>query len=473
MSRLVEGAGPAVDGDAPAQRQVAGRHRQLLVLGLAVFGVHALSPSVQPSDSRLSVLTSWSALTRHDFHLERYPQVAGLSYRADLVTHNGHVLPYFPWPTLLLATPATVLAWLAGVDPASISISDPNRTFLLEVPTASLLVALSTVGIYLAVRRAAAVAGSHRTALLAALVFAFASSAWSVASRALWQQTASILFLTCAIIALQRLADDRRWAWWAGVFIPLCCLARPTDAVFAGLALLYALLRLRAAIVRVLLPMAAVLGVFFAVSYSQYGTVLPPYYQAGHRFAEPKKLQFADAVWVNLISPNRGLLVYDSAIVLAAVAGTVLLWRAGRLQGLELVLVLTVVAQLITISRYGSTGGPTYGPRLMIDILPCLSVLGGPAYRWIVDQRWRRPGARHRAVVGAAAAVVLWSVFVTATGATLRAGYCWSAYPTLIDDAPHRVWDWSDPQFLRPYRDLAAGDGVRQVVAGSCKPATG
>jgi hypothetical protein len=439
-------------------------NRLLGKLAGAVFGVHTLSPSGQPSDSRLSVLTSWSALTRHTFRLDGYPQVAHLKYRADLVSRGGHVLPYFPWPTLLLATPATLLARLFGVDPASISISDPNRTFLLEVPTASLLVALTTVGIYQAVRRAA---GEHRAALLAALLFAFASSAWSIASRALWQQTASMLFLTCAIVALQRLAEGRRWAYGAGAAITLCVLVRPTDAVFVVLALGYAALRLRSGILRVLLPMAGLLSVFFAVSYSQYGTVLPPYYQVGRRFSEPKKLQFWNGMLVNLISPNRGLLVYDSVIVLAAVLGTVLLWRSRRLRVLEVVMLLAIAGQLLTISRYGSTGGPTYGPRLMIDILPCLVILGAPAYRWVL--RWRQYGRWARLVLAGCLVVLVWSVFVNATGAVLRSGYCWSAYPSLIDDAPQRVWSWSDPQFLRPYRDLADGDSIRQVAIGSCK----
>jgi hypothetical protein len=38
---------------------------------------------------------------------------------------------------------------------------------------------------------------------------------------------------------------------------------------------------------------------------------------------------------------------------------------------------------------------------------------------------------------------------VHARGATSIAANQWSALPSSVDDARWRVWDWSDPQFLR------------------------
>jgi hypothetical protein len=64
--------------------------------------------------------------------------------------------------------------------------------------------------------------------------------------------------------------------------------------------------------------------------------------------------------------------------------------------------------------------------------------------------------------------VLIWGLFINGTGAAFRDGYCWSAYPNTIDSHPSRVWDWSDPQFLRPYHDLADGRSIKSVVAGSC-----
>ena len=63
---------------------------------------------------------------------------------------------------------------------------------------------------------------------------------------------------------------------------------------------------------------------------------------------------------------------------------------------------------------------------------------------------------------------MIWSVGVNATGAVLRSGYCWSATPVHVDEDPSRIWDWSDPQFARPYRLALQGESLRTVVLQTC-----
>ena len=41
------------------------------------------------------------------------------------------------------------------------------------------------------------------------------------------------------------------------------------------------------------------------------------------------------------------------------------------------------------------------------------------------------------------------SVIINGTGAVSQPASDWNLRPVNVDDAPGRVWDWRDPQFLR------------------------
>jgi hypothetical protein len=204
---------------------------------------------------------------------------------------------------------------------------------------------------------------------------------------------------------------------------------------------------------------------FVGFSYSQYGQLLPPYYVPS-RLEQRGPFTFAGALSMNLISPSRGLIIYDPIVLLAAF-GVVARIRARRMGELDLLVTIAIVGQWLTISAYESTGGATYGPRLMIDIVPYLVVLSVPALSSVLD--WRRC---HRLLARLALtgclAVLVWGGAVNATGGLLRSAFCWSANPVPVDLQPSRVWDWGDPAFLRPYKDLLEGLPASQVVAGSC-----
>lgn len=432
-------------------------------LGAFVFLVHTLSPTPQSGDSRLSAITAWQFFHHFNLHLDSYQVVADLTYRRDLISFDGHTLPFYPWPTMLFAAPADFLLALIGRSPATMSISDPSQVWMVEVPTASLMVALTTV----LLRKF--ILSSHRpwatppVALTAALVFAFGTSAWSIASRALWQQTVSMLFLVCALLAVQRLS--RSWVHGAllGVFLGLAAIVRPTDVVIVALIGGWVLLTDRRRVLPAAGGLLAVGLVFVGFSHAQYGAILPPYYLASN-LSGVVEYGFWDSIGVNLVSPSRGMVFFDPVLLFAA-AGLVMMWRRGTIVSFDVVLGLTFVGQLLVVAKYGSSGGSTYGPRLMIDVLPFLVVLSAPVLALLLQVR---PAPR-RVVSGLIIAGLIWSLFVNATGGLMRSGYCWSATPTPLSASPERVWDFSDAQFFRPYRDLIDGRSVHQVVLGSCR----
>mgnify|MGYP006954418096 CR=1 FL=1 len=98
---------------------------------------------------------------------------------------------------------------------------------MVELIIASALTAAAAVVIFLF-----AATLSNRTAALAvALVFAFATPAWSIGSRALWMHGFSMLLLPAGLWAVWR----GRWAL-AGALFALAFFARPTNVVGLGLA---------------------------------------------------------------------------------------------------------------------------------------------------------------------------------------------------------------------------------------------
>lgn len=452
--------------DLDEQSELTGKGwKQPLALGLIVFIVHSLSPTPQSGDSRLSTITAWQFFRNFDLHLEGYPIVEALTYRRDLFVYDDHLLPYFPWPTMLLAGPGGFAAALFGHSPDTLSISDPSQVWLVEVPTASLMVAITAVVIRSYVLGLNNRWSNNAIAWVAALVFAFGTSAWSVGSRALWQQTASMLFLALALLALQRIDRGRQQSLFLGLWLGLALVMRPTNAIAVAFFVLWLCLRRRRSVLVAGLGFAAVLLPFLVFSRLQYGQFIPPYYLP-NRFEEDSPFSAWESLWMNLISPSRGLLVYNTVAVLA-VFGTVFSIRKKTFSEIDGLMVASCVAQLVAITSYGSTGGSTYGPRLMIDILPFLVLLAVPIFSLLTTSFKKKSFWQRLATIGVVL-LLFWGVFVNATGALMRSGYCWSASPVQIDEQPDRVWDWSDPQFLRPYADILNGRPLHDVIAGSC-----
>lgn len=109
------------------------RRRRLLpvLLGVGVFLIGTSSPSVQVTDSRLTVATATSLLTEGDLDLDEFEQVdrLGRPYDVAVAVVDGHRMWYFPWPIALFAVPAVAVAQLFGVDTGGLRPSDTNQTW--------------------------------------------------------------------------------------------------------------------------------------------------------------------------------------------------------------------------------------------------------------------------------------------------------------------------------------------------------
>ncbi|UDY37768.1 hypothetical protein [Dermatobacter hominis] len=398
------------------------------------------------------------------------------------------VRDYFPWTSALLAVPAvvvadTVAAITGGADSGEL-LADGDLT-VLHTASASMVV----VGAVLAIRAAAValLTGSRRRRRLlanaSALVFALGTSAWSTASRALWQHTPSLLLSSLALWCAVRVALDdpatgapapagsRRpridpWVVGLGAAAVGATIARPTNLAFAVVVVGWALLRRREELAPTLLSAAlgavAVVAAFVLVSWALLGRAVPEYYAAGRlRFGG----WFAEAVAANWVSPSRGLLLASPVLVLA-VPGTVVAWRdRGRpgVRSLSVALWVAVAAVTVSVSAFPQWwAGHSFGPRFMTEAVPLLVVLSLPAVdRVVAPERWRSGAAhpgRARAALAAVVVLALWSVAFHAVGSVAGVTGCWNRYPDDVDDDPGRVWSVADAQVLEPVHRVLDGD---------------
>ena len=143
-----------------------------------------------------------------------------------------------------------------------------------------------------------------------------------------------------------------------------------------------------------------------------------------------------------LLSPSRGLLIF-SPIVAVALAGFADARRAPWGSPLPWC-AAAAIAQFILYGGYAVWwAGHTYGPRYMLDVLPALVPLAAAALARV------RLSSAAAALCGLALA---WSIAMSATGAFFYPHDEWNTSPVSVDRDHGRLWDWSDPQFVRCWR---------------------
>ena len=186
------------------------------------------------------------------------------------------------------------------------------QRFRLSMVTASLLSALSVLLLYFALLK---ICESPRQSLLFAMVYAFGTCVWSVASRGLWQHTAGLVFL-CAAFWLLLQEDDWR-VGLAGLMLGFAVASRPTNILLAVVCAAYVFFRKRRPF-----PLFASLALFPAALVTLYSAVYlgnPLAFGQAYRAGSFGGRFFAGMAGL-LASPSRGLFVF-SPVFLASVAG--------------------------------------------------------------------------------------------------------------------------------------------------------
>ncbi len=177
---------------------------------------------------------------------------------------------------------------------------------------------------------------------------------------------------------------------------------------------------------------------FCAYSWSVFGQLLPDYYQQG---ADLSLANLYAGLPANLISPSRGLLIFVPMLV-SLVVLVVAEWRELEHRRLVWMALFIIAMRLVPASAYRKWwGGGSYGPRLMMPVIPWAFLLAVLASRaWLA-------GPRRRLMVAFGLVTVALSVGINFRGAFSQSTADWNG-KFQIDKNPAVVWDIRHPQFL-------------------------
>lgn len=447
--------------------------RRCALLFACVYLVHAVMPVSIQGDSRWTIPTALSFIHGRGADIRYYAPaiVASGFYEAECVDPDhsrrfpissldqcakGRLYSFSPIGVVIVAVPF-VAALEASLDLASPLLKplagrfhrpwlDPflnddlaGCTTLVENLVSSLFTAGAVAVLYLAALELLPAA----SALALALIFAFGTLLWSVVSRALWQHSPSVFLNSLLVLVLIRGNYRRGTCIFAGFILGLAFFMRPTNAVPILVIGSYLLWHLRwRALWMITGGLLPTLG-FVLLNLHMYGSLLAPFFLPVREGST--SLAFHPAIVLalisNLASPARGLFVFMPFFLFLLIPR---IWRermpASFREMRPWFCGVIALHMLLVATHTDWWGGFSYGPRYLSDILPYLMLLWSPVLPWMARDR-----RRQTMVI----ATVIVSALIQFRGARDIRVHQWNSAPVSVNDHTARIWDWSDPPFLR------------------------
>jgi hypothetical protein len=449
-------ARPLPGGEGPVERHFRQQAPLWLVVGcFAIFSIVYSAPvTYTGSDPHFALLTSQALIQKQTIKLDSYfPKDMGLmQVRAH---ENGHLYYFFPIGTPLMSTPFVWLANLRGRD----MINDAADRDLQQ-----LMASLSVTGIFLLLYFIARRFVSQGYSLLLASGFTLGTSFAGNLGTALWSFNFEVVLLLAAVLLAIR---TTAWSGLAkpvflGWLLVMAYLCRPTAALGVAAILGVVAARSLTAAIKAGIVVAVGVALFFAFSWREYGTLLPPYVAlvAG---LEPDL--FWRAFYATVFGPSRGFLVYAPMLVLTFAGLAVNAPRFIR-NWLFWCMSAWVAAQILMIARFHIWwGGWGFGNRLFTDGLVPSFVLTALYMGAVVDAK---APVRIRRVTWVFATLALLGTFInTYQGLYNESTQQWNVP---ITENLEYVWDWRYPQFLASPTLLAERDlDIKQTLKNRAK----
>jgi len=438
-----------------------GSPRTSALLFLGIFLFCGISPVNTSFDSRWTVFIALNLWRHQHAYLDEFDaQMRAWDYYAleciessgrpsQTQVCDGHWYTIYPLAGPVMSAPL-IFAQLAILRPLQPFLSrfhpadpvidgfihaQPEAGYpLFEKEAASFLVGLATVLIYLIARGYLA----EGRAVILALLFGLGTSVFSIAARALWQHTWSILLLTLIIYMLERARQFPSFAAWVGIPVAIAYTVRPTNAILVVVFTVYVAFRHRRQLPAYLLAAAPVAAVFFLGNWSIYHKLFSGY-QTSMAVSMPDFARSLNALAGNLFSPARGVLIFTPVFVFSIVSLAKRSWTSPLAPWLAaLALAHFIVVSIVTTTWWA---GHSYGQRYLSDTIP-IFVLGLIP----ILQRWETTRSALRI---AFAALALAGLAIHQRGGWSGAVHEWNAIPNNVDQHTERVWNWRDPPWLR------------------------
>jgi len=358
---------------------------------------------------------------------------------------GDHVCSIFPPGISLLALPVLAPFVIAGVSPG-----DGAALIRLGHLAAALIEVAAALLLWSVLRRFV----SARWSLALVLLYWLGTSVRTVASQALWQHAGVHLAIALALwLVLTEGRVTARRELIAGLVMGFGTVVRQTTALIAiGLARLPWPISMVRPIAPIAFAAGWATGVVPLLVYDQiaFGSALEQGYGD-----KPFSADIANGLYGLLISPSRGILIYEPWIAFALIA-LALSWRspghvALRLRGVS----VAWLALLYSYARYAEWwGGRVFGPRFLDDLAPALVVaLAWGISRGLLSRAWAR------AAFWIAAA---WSLLLFNAAALVFEPSGWDLN---INFDQSRLYLWTDTQWANVLSSLTSADAP--VVAGA------
>jgi len=328
---------------------------------------------------------------------------------------DGRIVYRYPPGTSLFSLPFVALARpFGGSTLGPYGLYDRDRETALQTWLAALLAAL----VALIVQRMALRELPWGAATTVALVAGLGGPLWSTASRCLWPQTWTAVWVALALLELLRWEDgERQRPELLALYASAAFWARPTAALFAAPIALYVALRFRRALSRLLVTGALALAAYGLLSKIVWSSWVPAYTQVLHHGAGPNPSTWRTLIY-QLVSVRGGVIFYSPIVVAILLALAVRGVARERRPFAILVLGIWIAhVVLYTLWRFRLDG--TASQRFLTELTPCIAWLGAHAWRRARDAARERPRAPLRlwAVRSTVAFLALASVAAHATGA--------------------------------------------------------
>jgi hypothetical protein len=337
-----------------------------------LFGVFLIYSSwttlLIPNDTIGTNALPYSILENHTVYLDELYQSQNddRTFRYRFINvGDDHYASLFPIVTPVLVIPLYAIPLIFNI---------PNSDLLplaMSHIAAALISALSVMFIYLACR----FISRRKVALIAALVFAFATSTWSISSQSLYPHGMSELLLAIMIFLVIKNEYDNTPGniVFLGICSGLFFFNRPSDSMLLLPVIGYILWYHREKTGYYFLT-----GFLSGLPFLLYNVLLfhNPFGGYSHIAS---RLSLDTTILSNslglLFAPNRGLFVFTPILILAIFGFWII---KNNNQPLYRFLEGSIIAMALTVLVYASfddwQGGEMYGPRYLTCILPYLVI---------------------------------------------------------------------------------------------------